>query len=67
MKHTFKDLITGRMRWTRGKFAGWTEPTGLLKVRYAQFQRRADTLVVPEYLLTKDTKAALAAAEGGAR
>ena len=27
MRYTFKDFITGKERWTRGKFAGWTEPT----------------------------------------
>lgn len=33
--YTYKDFITGKIRKTRGKFSGWTEPTGFLKVPYA--------------------------------
>lgn len=55
-KYIFKDFITGRQRWTNGTFIGWTEPTGLLKSRYAIFQRPNTTLFVPEYLLSKESK-----------
>lgn len=60
MEYTFKDFITGKPRFTRGQFVGWTEPTGLLKVKYAIFQRRASKLFVPEYLLTRETREAIA-------
>lgn len=60
MKHTYKDFITGKTRFTRGKFTGFTNPTGPLDVRYATFQRQASSLFVPEYLLTKETKKAIA-------
>jgi len=55
-KYTFRDFVTGKTRWTRGTFAGWTGPSGLLGANYAIFQRRSDALLVPKYLLTKETK-----------
>ena len=53
--YTYKDLLTGKIRRTRGKFSGWTEPTGLLKTPYAIFQRPKSDLIIPRYLLTKET------------
>jgi len=26
--YTYKDFVTGKIRRTRGKFIGWSEPTG---------------------------------------
>ena len=60
-KYTYRDFIAGkhRWRWTRGKFVGWTESicTGLFPVKYAMFDRKSDTLFIPEYLLSKESKA----------
>lgn len=63
VKYTFKDFVTGKQRWTRGNFVGWTESTGLLNARYAIFQRPRSDLLVPEYLLTKESKQTIANGE----
>ncbi len=60
-KFTYKDLATGKIRWTRGEFQGWTKETGLLKARYAVFRTTVTEILVPEYLLTMETKAAIKA------
>ena len=62
MKHTYIYFITGRLRWTRGVFRGWTisETT---KSRYACFHRRKSIIYVPEYLLTEETKQYIAQTE----
>lgn len=57
MAYTYKDFATGQTRLTRGKFKGFTNPTGPLNCRYAIFQRKASSLFVPEYCLTKETRA----------
>lgn len=54
--NTYKDFQTGKIHRTCGIFVGWTRPTGLLNVAYAIFQRPHSQLVIPEYLLTKQTK-----------
>ncbi len=54
--YSYKDFSTGLIKRTRGKFAGWTEPTGLVKARYAIFQNRAGDVLVPEYCLTPETR-----------
>lgn len=54
--YTYKDFITKKKRYTNGQFTGWTETTGLLKVRYAIFSTAKTLVLVPEYLLTKETK-----------
>ena len=59
MKYFYKDFATGKIRWTSGKFIGWTAPTGLLKTKYAEFRRKADSLFIPDYSLTTETKAAM--------
>jgi len=59
----YKDFQTGKRHWTTGRFIGWTPPTGLLSVPYAQFQRQADVLLIPRYLLTPETRASLPAPE----
>lgn len=56
MRYTYRDIASGKTRWTAGRFTGWSAPTGPLGVRYAGFQRRSGTLYVPEYLLTQETK-----------
>jgi hypothetical protein len=54
--YKYKDFETGQQRWTRAPFGGWTLPTGLLNVRYAIFRRKSEALLVPEYLLTAETR-----------
>jgi len=67
-KRWYRDLVTGKLRYTRGVFAGWTEPIGPLSVPYAVFQRPQTSLFVPAYLLTPETRTALQAlAEHDAR
>lgn len=56
MKYTYKDIATGGIKWTRGRFVKWTQPTGLLNARYAVFQLPKSVVLVPEYCLTKDTR-----------
>jgi hypothetical protein len=60
-RYTYKDIAAenGRIRFTRGRFAGFTEPTGLLNVRYAIFQNPRSSVLVPEYTLTRETKEAI--------
>lgn len=58
-KYYYKDIADGKIHYTRGKFVGWTKPTGLIKARYAIFQTRATELLIPKYLLTKETLALL--------
>ncbi len=48
-----------RLRWTAGKFCGWTPKQGLLNIRYAIFRRKSDDVLVPEYALTKESKAVI--------
>jgi hypothetical protein len=61
--YTYKDIVTGKIRRTKGKFAYWTEPGGLLNVPYAVFQNPCGAVLVPRYLLTAETKAAIAEIE----
>lgn len=55
MKYIYKDFVTGKLRYTKGKFIGWTKPTGPLNVPYAIFQRPKTNIFVPKYLLTSET------------
>jgi hypothetical protein len=61
MRYTYKDIAAenGRIRFTRGRFAGFTEPTGLLNVRYAIFQNSRSSVLMPGYVLTRETKEAI--------
>ncbi len=56
--YTYKvwDGSGDRIKRTRGEFAGWTEPTGLLNTKYAIFKNPKTTLFVPSYLLTPETR-----------
>lgn len=58
--NTYKDIRTGKTHRTKGIFVGWTRPTGLLGVPYAVFQGHCGRLIIPEYLLTKQTKERIA-------
>lgn len=57
--YTYKDFVTGKIKRTRGKFDGWSEPTGPLSVRYAIFRNPRGCVCVPHYCLTPETKAAI--------
>jgi hypothetical protein len=57
-KYTYRDFETKKPRWTRGQFREWTEPTGLLNVRYAVIDRERSELFIPEYCLTPETRRA---------
>ena len=59
MRYYYKDFVTGKVRYTRGKFIGWSERTGPLHVHYAMFQLPSTYVNVPCYCLTAETKAAL--------
>jgi hypothetical protein len=57
--YSYKDISTGKLKHTRGKFAGWTPRQGPLQIPYAVFQNSASAYEVPFYLLTKETLARL--------
>ena len=54
--YTYKDVVSGKIKRTRGTFEQWSEPTGPLNVRYAIFKNPRGRICVPYYLLTKETK-----------
>ena len=54
--NTYKDFATGKVHRTQGLFVGWTRPTGLLGIPYAIFRRPHSNLIIPKYLLTKQTR-----------
>ena len=58
-RYTYKNFATDKLRWTAGRFIGWSEPTGPLCAPYAGFQRKASMLWIPKYLLTAETREAL--------
>ena len=57
--YTYKDFVTGKMRRTSGKFAGWTPKTGFCNVPYAIFETAKTRVLVPAFLLTAETKASI--------
>jgi hypothetical protein len=57
--YSYKDIETGKIHQTRGVFAGWHGPTGLLQAYYAQFQNPRGSLFIPVYLLTRETQQTL--------
>lgn len=63
-RYYYKDFVTAKTRYTRGKFIGWSERTGPLKRRYAGFERGSDTLWIPIYLLLPETRELLLDLEG---
>lgn len=52
----FKSII----RYTRGEYAGMTEPMGPFGFRYARFCNLSSDVLVPLHDLTPQTKAAIA-------
>lgn len=63
-RYYYKDFVDGSLHFTRAPFVGWTEPTGPLNTRYAMFARRTETMLIPHYLLTSETKRLLPALPG---
>ena len=55
---TYKDFVTGKIHYTRGKFSNWTRG-GPLNAWYAVFNTRKTHVCIPEYLLTPETRAAI--------
>lgn len=61
MVYTYWDYtLSGErvIRRTHGVFIGWTE-AGVFGFTYAQFKRKTTTLLVPERLLTRETREAI--------
>jgi len=58
-KYTYKDFVTGKPKWTRGRFIGW-ERGGPLNAKYAVFQLPRSELYVPHYCLTKEAEQRIA-------
>ena len=54
-RYTYKDFVTGKTRFTRGSFVGWSERTGPLHVHYALFVTACTTISVPRYCVTLET------------
>ena len=60
-KYTYKDFVTGKLRFTRGKFLGWFPGDFAgVEIRYAGFASSTTGLFIPEYSLTPETRAMLA-------
>lgn len=57
-KLTYTDFVTGKPKWTRGEFKGWTKG-GPLGAKYAVFQRSRSVLYIPAYCLTVETRQSL--------
>jgi hypothetical protein len=51
------DFPRNKPQYTRGRFVGWFSDG--FGIRRAIFQRKGDTLLIPEYCLTVETKKAL--------
>jgi len=59
MRYYYRDFVTKKRRYTRGRFVGWTKEMGPLGVPYAHFQGEATALFIPVYLLAQETRALL--------
>ena len=55
-KYFYRDSVTGKARYTRGRFTGWSEPSGLLQARYARFETPRGQVFVPVYALLAETR-----------
>ena len=53
--YTYKDIITDEIKRTRGEFIGWTDLIAPLNIKYAIFRNRVNEVLVPDYLLTRET------------
>lgn len=58
--YAYRDIATGKVKRTRGRFVGFTDPTGPFLTCYAIFQNERSTLYVPQRDLTAETRADLA-------
>ncbi len=58
MKVYYRDIKTNKVQWTRGKFSHWIQG-GLLNAHYAVILLRSKTLLIPIYLITKESRAQL--------
>ena len=56
MKYTYKDFETGKIHATRGQFEGWTAGRGIIGAECAVFRTKAGRVMIPDYLLTKETR-----------
>lgn len=54
-KFTYKDFVTGKPKFTRGRFICW-QKGGPLNAKYAVFQLPRSELYVPIYCLTDEAK-----------
>jgi len=54
--YTYRDVLSGKTRRTRGQFERWDGPTGLLKAYYAIFRTPKTVVCVPEYCLTPESR-----------
>lgn len=55
-KFFYRDAVSGKVRFTRGRFEGWTTPSGLLRARYAKFHTLKTYVFVPMYALTAESR-----------
>ena len=55
-KYFYRDSVTTKVRYTRGQFEGWTEPSGLLNAPYAIFRTAKTVIYVPQYSLMAETR-----------
>jgi len=54
-RFTYKDMSSGKIRFTTGRFVGWTSG-GPFGFTYAIFQTRSTDVLVPKHCLTTETK-----------
>ena len=55
----YKDMDTGKVHFTRGRFVEWTEPMGPLWAPYAHVKSGKTDLYIPPWCLTPESRAAL--------
>lgn len=56
LPYTFKDIETGKIRTTQGRFSHWTGPTGTFGFNYAVFHNARSDILIPAHCLTPLTK-----------
>lgn len=61
-RYYYRDFKSGKVRYTRGKFMGWSSNFFLGKeVQYANFLRAKSNLLVPEWCLNSKVRTRLKA------
>ena len=56
MRYFYRDFVTGKRKFTRKPFIGWTHAGGPLNVRYAIFSSGTNfDILVPPYSLCPET------------